>query len=221
MPSPLLRSLPILGPIDAWLRSRKLARKHAKELQDWEVSGRTGAAPHLIKQQNIADFAKRFNARVMVETGTFRGDMCHAMRDHFEQIYTIELDDTLYAEACRRFKATPSITPMHGDSGVVIKQVLDKLDQPALFWLDGHYSAGPTARGDLDTPISQEIEHILAHHVQDHVLLIDDARCFTGENGYPVLEELKQYLLGQRPDWSFVVEHDCIRFTPSTPGSAT
>lgn len=217
MPSQLIRSLPILGPIDAWLKSRKLQR----EVQRWKDAGRPGATPHLIKQQTIAEYAQRFKTRTMVETGTFRGDMCHAMRDRFEQIYTIELSDPLYADAVERFKNTPHITPVHGDSGVMIKAVLDKLDQPALFWLDGHYSAGPTARGEQDTPVSQELDHILAHRVRDHVVLIDDARLFTGEDGYPVLDDLKQHLLKQRPDWSFEVSDDCIRFTPQAPGSAS
>lgn len=215
MPNALLRSLPILGSIDEWLRQRKRVR----EQQRWEATGRTGAAPHLIKQRAIAQHAKRFGTRIMVETGTFYGDMCHAMRNHFDQIYTIELSDKLYADAICRFRNTPNITPLHGDSGVVIKDVLDKLDQPALFWLDGHYSAGPTARGRLDTPVSEELDHILAHRVHNHVMLIDDARCFTGEGGYPVLAELQQHLLEQRPDWGFEVENDCIRFTPPLPGA--
>lgn len=176
--------------------------------------------PHLVKQETIATHAKHFGTRIMVETGTFHGDMCRAMQDHFDRIHTIELSEPLFAAACKRFKNNTTVNCLQGDSGVKIKDVLDKLDEPALFWLDGHYSAGPTARADLDTPISQELEHVLAHHIQDHVILIDDARCFTGENGYPELEQLRKHLLGQRPDWSFEIETDCIRFTPPKLGNA-
>ena len=217
MPNPTLQSLPVLGTLDNWLRSQKFKRQH----QQWEAQCRPAPSSHLAKQRNIAEHARRFGVRVMVETGTFHGDMCHAMRDVFDRIYTIELSEPLYQGALTRFRRVPHIKPLQGDSGVVIADVLADLDEPALFWLDGHYSAGNTARGDLDTPISQELEHILAHRVSNHVILIDDARCFTGENGYPKLESLREHLLAQRPDWHFEVKDDCIRFTPPTAGDAT
>lgn len=213
MPNPLIRNMPVLGQFDDWLRGRKFAREKRK----WESRGRIGAAPHLVKQKNISDHAQRFGTRVMVETGTFHGDMCYAMRDRFEQIYTIELGNALYDAAVKRFKNNANITLLNGDSGVVINDVLDKINEPALFWLDGHYSSGRTARGELDTPISAELEHILAHHIRHHVILIDDARCFTGENDYPTLEELEQYLKEQRPECSFEVKNDCICFIPPQP----
>jgi len=210
MPNPTLQSLPVLGSIDDWLRQRKFN----KQFQQWQAKGKPAPSPHLAKQRNIIKHARQYGTRVMVETGTFHGDMCHAMRDVFDRIYTIELSDALYEGAVKRFRRVPHIQPMHGDSGQVIAEVLAKIEEPALFWLDGHYSSGNTAQGELDTPISQELDHILAHRVRDHVILIDDARCFTGENDYPQLESLRAYLLEQRPDWAFHVENDCICFTP-------
>jgi len=208
--------MPLPNPVQEWINQRKLRSKARK----WEQSGRQGPIPHLVKQQAIAKYAQLHGTKTLVETGTLHGDMCHAMRDRFDKIITIELNDQFYHEAVERFRNTPHITPLHGDSGVVIKEVLDTLDEPALFWLDGHYSAGNTARADLDTPVSQELEHILAHRVRDHVILIDDARNFIGENGYPELDQLRAHLLEQRPGWSFEVETDCIRFTPPKPDHA-
>ena len=214
MPNPTLQSLPVFGSIDNWLRIRKFKQKY----REWEANGKQAPSPHLVKQRNIREQAQRFGTRILVETGTYRGDMCHAMRDQFDLIYTIELSEKLHRGAVTRFRRVPKIKPLQGDSGVVIQEVLAELDKPALFWLDGHYSAGATARGESDTPISQELEHILAHKVRDHVVLIDDARCFTGENGYPVLDELREHLLNQRPDWGFEVRDDCIFFTPPVAG---
>jgi hypothetical protein len=43
------------------------------------------------------------------------------------------------------------------------------------------------------------------------VILIDDARCFTGENDYPTLDELKSFVAERKPNHKFSVEHDIIR----------
>jgi hypothetical protein len=72
--------------------------------------------------------------------------------------------------------------------------VLETIHEPALFWLDGHYSGGDTARGDDDTPIRRELEHISKHPMRGrHLIVIDDLRCFDGQNGYPSLEGLRQF----------------------------
>ena len=41
-----------------------------------------------------------------------------------------------------------------------VPELVRQLDGPALFWLDGHYSGGDTAKGELDTPVSAELESI-------------------------------------------------------------
>jgi hypothetical protein len=76
--------------------------------------------------------------------------------------------------------------------------------------LDAHYSAGVTARGKTDTPILEELDTIFAL-CPECVVLIDDARCFDGKNGYPTLAELKKYTAAKAPNWVFEVRHDIIR----------
>jgi hypothetical protein len=137
--------------------------------------------------------------------------MVFAARKSFQRIYSIELGTDLYERATERFAAFPHITILQGDSSTMLRHVLERLDKPALFWLDAHYSEGITARGDVDTPIRQELEMIFAHGIKDHVLLIDDARCFTGEKYYPTISELQAFVARHRPGWCFNVEQDIIR----------
>jgi hypothetical protein len=81
-----------------------------------------------------------------------------------------------------------------------------------LFWLDAHWSGGSTAKGTVDTPIVQELKCVVNHVKADkHIILIDDARCFTGKNDYPTLEFLKKYISGMFPDWIFEINDDIIR----------
>jgi hypothetical protein len=83
-----------------------------------------------------------------------------------------------------------------------------------LFWLDGHYSRGATAKGMSDTPVAKEIETILRHKIRDHVILIDDARCFDGTHDYPALNDLQEFVTLSRPDYAFTVASDVIRIHP-------
>jgi hypothetical protein len=83
--------------------------------------------------------------------------------------------------------------------------------QPCLFWLDAHYSAGITAKGEGNTPIEEELKHIFGHEcAENNVILIDDARVFNGSNDYPLIEAVKTRvrLAGYG---SFHVEDDIIR----------
>lgn len=167
-------------------------RYHA-EWWRW-VAGRLDRAPHMLKRRVIADRIRRFRPEMFVETGTLFGDMTFAQRNNFLQLYSIELDDYLFARAVRRFSRYPQVRILHGDSGQKITEVLREVDRPCLFWLDAHYSGGITAHGEKMTPIFDEIRHILNHPIKTHVIVIDDARLFNGTDGYPSFRELRDFV---------------------------
>ena len=183
----------------------------------WLASGRpAGAVPHVVKQQCILDYARSAGIRVLVETGTYLGSMVYAMRRRFDRIFSIELSADLFELARRRFRSDPHIRLFQGDSGSVLPEVLKQLDEPAVFWLDGHYSGGITARTMEDTPILQELQHIFAHRQKGHVILIDDAREFVGANGYPTLEMLRDFVAQRGMGRTMEVRDDIIRITPAS-----
>ena len=88
------------------------------------------------------------------------------------------------------------------------------ITENAIFWLDGHYSAGFTAKGDKETPIYEELEAIIQDSTHDHILLIDDARLFTGERDYQTIEELSDFVRGKNKDYIIEVKDDVIRALP-------
>ena len=161
---------------------------------------------------------RRSGATTLVETGTFRGDMVDALAPVAARIVSIELDADLYAAARRRFAGRQHIELLHGDSGALLPAVLRSLDRPALFWLDGHYTGINSARTSVDSPIVAEIEAILDHSVPGHVVLIDDAREFSGTGGYPTIEQLRAMILGRQPSAQFVEADDIIRWTTHPAG---
>ncbi len=184
----------------------------------WERGGRRGCAPHRVKQKTLRAYAKRYRLRVLVETGTFRGDMVEAMKGEFDRIYSIELSETLCRTARARFEGAPNVEIIPGDSGIELGQVMRRLGQPAIFWLDGHYSPGRmvkgASRGARDTPILEELHHILGSGSRDHVILIDDARCFGADSAYPTLEALTEIIRSMWSDAEIAVRDDMIRVTP-------
>jgi hypothetical protein len=163
------------------------------------------------KQKTILGYAERFHLPVFIETGTYQGDMVNAAKDAFQMIYSIELDQALFERARERFSGDEHIAILQGDSAQVLPEILEKITQPALFWLDGHYSGGETALGNLQTPVLAELKHILQHPVPGHVILIDDARCFVGVGDYPTLGALKKFIDTLKPGLQFEVQHDIIR----------
>ncbi|NJL11547.1 MAG: hypothetical protein HC913_00010 [Microscillaceae bacterium] len=181
--------------------------------QKWVRAGKPLPPPHAIKQMVLREYAQRFQLRILVETGTYRGVMIEAQRRHFEKIYSIELEPTLFRAAQARFKAWPNIQILEGDSGKVLPQLAPGLVEAALFWLDGHYSAGETALGDKECPIYEELETVLAQPYS-HVILIDDARCFDGTHDYPTLEALADFVRAKAPQYHFETKDDIIRLTP-------
>lgn len=184
-------------------------RRDLEARRAWEKQGRLSPPPHIIKEELIKNFAQTFNTQILIETGTYLGDMVQAMRKSFTRIISFELDQTLAAQAQNRFANDNHIEIIQGDSGKLLGELLKRINEPCLFWLDGHYSGGITAKGALETPIKNELTAILSHPIDGHVILIDDARCFTGENDYPTLDELKTFVA--QHNLNFSVEHDVIR----------
>lgn len=195
----------LLGPIRAF---RRMFFSEAKKRRDATVP----PAPK-VKQDHVKDYAKRYDMHVFVETGTYLGEMVNAVRKTFKVIYSVELSKELHERAKQWFTDHEHIHLLQGDSGKVIAELTKKIDSPCLFWLDAHYSGGITARGDMDTPIVAELENIFSRPYKD-VILIDDARCFIGEDQYPTIEFVESYTKEKRPEYKVSVKDDIIFIHP-------
>lgn len=188
------------------------ARQYLK-LAGWILRGRPAPPPHLVKQRMILRQARRHNTSIMIETGTLFGDMVEAMKDHFDQLFSIEISHELATKAKQRFAGNDKIRIIENDSAVALKSLVPEIRHPALFWLDGHYSGGNTGKGEKDTPIMEELATIYASDL-DHIVLIDDARLFGSDKDYPSVEELETYVRKLRPDVVISSENDCISIIP-------
>ncbi len=117
-------------------------------------------------------------------------------------------------------KSYPHVCVIQGDSGSILPELLSSVEDTSIFWLDAHYSGAGTAKGPLETPLSAEIRAILGHAGQ-HIVLIDDARCFGGQNDYPPLSEIAQLVHESGARYSIRVADDIVRIVPTDISKAT
>jgi len=206
----VLKKTPLYRP----LRMLAVRRSQRAAFAEWERRGKPIPPPHAIKQMVLQEYAKKYCLRLLIETGTSLGDMVESMRHYFDRIYSIELSNDLHHKAQERFTGIDNIQIILGDSGTELEKLVKMIDRPALFWLDGHYSGGDTARGKKDTPVLDEIGHILNSSDRGHVIIIDDARCFGTDPAYPSIEELSEVIRSRRSDLDIAVQGDSIRITP-------
>ena len=207
----LLKNTPLYVPIRDW----RFKKYDQRQLKMWEDNAHHGFTPHIIKERVLIEFATKYNLKVFVETGTYYGDMVEALKNYFDKIYSIELDQYLFKVCKKKFKSKNHIELIHGDSSEKLKEVIKKISQPALFWLDGHYSGDGTARGHTDTPIYAELNEILDSKDLRHVVIIDDAREFGNNTDYSNIDKLKKFIHSKRENVSIDVKYDIIRIVPN------
>ncbi|MBI4470330.1 MAG: hypothetical protein HY650_13510 [Acidobacteria bacterium] len=172
--------------------------------------------PQPFKHQIIRNVAGRHGTRILVETGTHRGETIAACLGDFKTLYSIELSNELFAAAQRRFARNHKVRLRQGNSAHELPHILKEIKEPALFWLDAHYSGDGTARADFDTPIVQELQAISKHPVTGHVILIDDARLFDGTNGYPTVGAVREFITTYWPGHEFNLHVDVVVIAPAS-----
>jgi hypothetical protein len=169
--------------------------------------------PHIVKVKAVLDSAQRHGIELLIETGTFEGEMVRKCHNKFRDIYTIELDPKLADRARNRLGRYKNIQIIQGDSAELLNGLLLNIKIPAVFWLDAHYSGGITAKSDKETPLLEELEAIWQHGIGEHVILIDDIRLLDTEN-YPTKDEVIQKLLDINPDYTIQIKADILRCEP-------
>jgi hypothetical protein len=198
----------LAGMLEDW-RKMELYRRHILR------HGFLMPLPPFIKRAIILRYALDYHCKTLVETGTQYGDTPWLFRSIFETIYTIELSPTLAAMVRARFRNFPHVNVVEGDSGLKLAELLPNLQSKTIFWLDGHYSAGLTARGSTDCPIYAELQSIASLCKVPFVVLIDDARCFGHDKDYPSLQELGDFVREVLPGYRMGVNNDIIYLIPN------
>ncbi len=173
--------------------------------------------PH---REATLELATLIGAKVFVETGTYKGKTTRWAAEEFDFVHTIEAAQPFYDRYHAELKALGNIEPHFGDSREHLPRVVEKIgDQPAMFWLDGHWSGGVTA-GELDEcPIIEELDAI--KHRRNDVIMIDDARLFLAAppmpfdaDQWPNVFDIALSLGEHLPHYFVEIFHDTIFMAP-------
>jgi len=145
--------------------------------------------------RNVTKYVNCRDYRVAVETGTLFGDSALKLNRHFPEVYTIEINRDLFEKAVTRLKKHPGIKVLLGDSQTVLKDLVQKLQGPCLFYLDAHFSgdrstdwkasqwkgykvdtgyAGDRPTAENQVPLFEEIRLIHGFVKSECVIYIDD-----------------------------------------------
>lgn len=181
----------------------------------WKLRGEPRRIPHIVKQRTVLEYAQRFGLATLVETGTYYGEMIAAVAHRFRRIYSIEIDPDLARFAQERFRKYPHVEIMNGDSQSVVPQLLQRLNDRCLWWLDAGYCGWS---GDIGNPnrLGSEFAAILADKNQEHVILMDDADGIVDESGAPMLSRMIASIESGYPNRMVEVARNIIRITPRT-----
>ena len=144
---------------------------------------------------NLAmSLSKTHNFEVFVETGTFMGKTASWASHIFRRVYTIERHEEFYENLKVSLAEYPNVYLFLGNSSEKLYEIFHDFETSALVWLDAHWSRDlGYSRPDIICPILSEIE-VLRNDGRDHAIMVDDARLFGIESGWPSLKEVKKAL---------------------------
>ena len=194
--------------------------KRALGVRKWGKRGFEAPSPHWIKKNFLAQQAL---AAPWIETGTYKGDTTLWLAKRFPAVVSLEPDEELFKKASIRLGKQKNISLLNETSEAGLARAIDLLDTDTVnFWLDGHYSSGPTFAGTQDTPIHAELHtisgYLNSNRLTNVAVFIDDVRLFVtqhrerpGDNnreGYPSLYSLCSWAENQGLVWT--IEHDIL-----------
>lgn len=149
------------------------------------------------------DLAKDFNLNIFIETGTGNGNTVRKVSPYFEIVHTIEIDKDRAKRNRQDLSRFSNVTVHTGSSVDILPGILGTILEPAMFWLDAHWSNDGIPRPEIECPLLQELD-ILKMYNQSGYILIDDARLFQKlpepHRNWPNLNDIKKLL----PDMTII-----------------
>jgi len=135
----------------------------------WEIGN--------IKSKNIFNIIKD-NKNIFIETGTNKGLGVLWSLDFFDKIFSIEILDKFYLKCSELLKDYDNVKLIKGDSSIMIGNVLNDINESCFIFLDAHGVKNNDYYLNFygNNPIKKELDAIKNHHLNNHVIVIDDER---------------------------------------------
>ena len=188
-----------------WLKliKRKIIPKGSK----WRRSNYESPSPQYVKLGILK--SNSLQNATWIETGTYLGDTTSKLSKIAKNVISIEPQTELSLFAATRLKRRANVEIINATSESCIANVLEGVNGPACFWLDGHYSGDVTFQGSEISPIVTELAAI-SNYLRIHkvVVFVDDFRLFVNSaaTGYPSQSTLVTWAAENNLSWT--VEQD-------------
>ena len=181
---------------------------HGKDI--WNMIRFNVTNPHSwSKYRQLKAVGQRTGAKMLVETGTFLGNTSMRCSKVFDQVVTIELDPDLHKRAKQFLSSRENVECILGDATQKLPEVLSRDDcKKAVLFLDGHFSSGETAHGDVPEPACELLDSLAQFKEKIHGIVVDDFRLFGVEAGWPRKSELIRSAEEDFPGFRLVVHLD-------------
>jgi predicted O-methyltransferase YrrM len=178
---------------------RELAQRVAA-LRHFDA-GAVELPPPRAKRRHLLKLFREREHECFVESGTYLGDTVDFFLPHARRIVSVEMDEELWRRASQRFGKQPQVEVVRGDAEQEIPRIVGALGEPALIWLDGHYSGEGTAHGEQAEPAVSILERLGDVGVQPGTtIVVDDLRLFGRLPELPSLESLTSAAHAAWPD---------------------
>jgi len=128
-------------------------------------------------EELIRRLKETYRITTFIETGTYHGCTAYWASSVFDHVITVEASESFYEKVAEKYRHIKNIEFIYGDSRERLGDVVARLDGPAIFWLDAHWSGGETYGQTTQCPLIGEIEAINRSE-HKHFIFIDDARLF-------------------------------------------
>ena len=138
--------------------------------------------------EEIQDILQNVDYKIdaLVETGTYKGDTTVMASKHFREVFTFELNKTLFENSKKRFLEEKcfNISSYFGDSVELLQLCMPFLkERNCIYFLDAHISGHDSSYNPkYMVPLIQEIQTILSNIKENNIFIIDDARFWINEN---------------------------------------
>ena len=137
------------------------------------------------KRALIKHLARMFNLPTFIETGTCYGDTIDDVKDSFSDVWSIELNSSLYEHSIKRFYRDLTVHIIWGSSGEMLPFIIKDTKGPRLFWLDAHSTGSLPGNGGQ---VNLELDAI--YPFRDSLVLIDDVVPGDNMNFFAANEEI-------------------------------
>jgi hypothetical protein len=181
-----------------------------------------GAVTFSIDSALVEHLRDALPIEAFVESGTFEGETIQRVLPYFDEIHSIELSDSYFANAVDAFASDPAVHLHHGDSPAILSELRPILgNRSVLYWIDAHWCVAEKSAGSLSQcPLLAELD-ALGELNDESVVIIDDARLFVTvppdpheTANWPRLGEVIQRLSSLGPRHQLMIVNDVFILFP-------